>query len=74
MCVFGGLENSQSAFLGLKRRRDCTGVSYKAFFGAFFSFFGVFFAKSDLLFAKIERNGAVFGTFEKDTRVFALKW
>ena len=65
MNVFGGFENSRSAFLGLKRRRDCARVSYGAIFGEVFALFGAFFAKT-------ERFWAVFEDFEKGRVVIAL--
>ena len=74
MAVFGDKENSRSAFLGLERRRDCEGVPFGGFFGAFFAIFGPFFAKSGLFFTKIERKGEVFEVFEIGTRVIALRW
>ena len=45
----------------------------RAFFGEVFEVFGAFFAKSGSFFAKIERNGEVFGDFEKEGRVIALR-
>ena len=72
MCVLADNENFQSAFLGLKRRRDCGRVPYGALFGAVFAFFGTFFTKSDLFFTKTERNRAVFTDFEKSAAEIAL--
>ena len=65
-------EKSESAFLGLERRRDCEGMLYGAFFGEVFAIFGVFFAKSGSFYSTIEGNGGFFDTFEKGAVVFAL--
>ena len=56
MNVFGANGNSQSAFLGLKRRRESEGVPKWSVFGALFEYFGTVFAKSGSFYAKIERN------------------
>ena len=72
MFVFVVLGNSQSAFLGLERRRDCARRPNRAFFGEVFAIFGPFFAKSGSFFAKMESKRGVFEDFEKGGGVFAL--
>jgi len=58
--------------LGLERRRKSEGAPKWSVFAEVFAIFGAVFAKSDSFFAKIERNRAVFDSFEKDPLVFAL--
>ena len=72
MCVFGIFKNGQSAFLGLKQRRNCEPVPKWSVFGAHFEYFEPLFSKNDLFFAKIVWNYALFDNFEKERVVFAL--
>ncbi|MCH9022182.1 MAG: hypothetical protein IID32_05415 [Planctomycetes bacterium] len=58
--------------MGLKQRRKSAGMPKWTIFGEVFALFGAFFTKSGSFFAKIERNGAVFASFEKGMLVFAL--
>ena len=62
----------RSAFLGLERRRESAGVPKWGVFGEVFACFESLFAKSGSFFAKMERNGEVFGDFEKGGVVIAL--
>ena len=66
-------QNFRSAFLGQKRRRKSEGVPKWKVLGALFEYFGAVFSNTYLFFAKIGRKCAVFDSFEKDTRVFALR-
>jgi len=47
-------------------------VPKKGVFGEVFAIFGTFFSKKVSVFSKSERNGAVFGPFEKGRVVIAL--